>query len=133
MSKKVQDIIKNHKKLLLVHGFSLGLLLLGFVICRYAVFGTIHQMKDWPFLLLFVGIAVLLLSLFARKQNLPLFTALGYSLGFWLGALFHTEGVDPGGGKTDNLWIIWTAVFLGCILAGSILEVVMKWRKLLKK
>lgn len=133
MNKKAQGIIKNHKKLLLVHGFSLGLLLLGFVICRYVVFGTIHGMKEWPFDLLVVGMIVWLAAFLTRKQYVSLFTALGYSLGFLLGALFHTEGIDPGGGKTDNLWIIWTVVFLGFILTGSILEVIMKWRKLLKK
>ena len=54
-------------------------------------------------------------------------------VGFLAGTLFHAEGLDSGGGKTDNLWMIWTVVFLVCILAGVVLESVMKWRKLLKK
>lgn len=130
---KGKEILQKHKRLWLVHLLSFCVLLLGFIICRYAVFGVIHKMKEWPFDLLIVGIIALLISLVAGKQYVPWFTSAGYSLGFWLGALFHTEGYDSGGGKTDNLWIIWTMVFLGCILAGAVFEIVMKWWKLLKK
>lgn len=131
MSKR-QGFLQKHKKLFLVHLSCFGVLLLGFVICRYAVFGSIHGMKEWPVVLLLAGMVALLLSLVSGKQYMPLFTSIGYSLGFWLGALFHKEGTDPGGGKTDNLWIIWLLTFAGCILAGVVFEIVMKWRKLLK-
>lgn len=133
MSKGLQTFLQKHKKLFLVHLVSLGVLLLGFLICRYAVFGVIHGMKEWPLNLFLVGLIALLISLLAGKQYAPWFTSVGYSLGFWLGVLFHTEGYDPGGGKTDNLWIIWTIVFLACILAGFAVEVAGKWRRLLKK
>ncbi len=132
MSKGFKALLQQNKKVLLAHLISLGILLLGFLLCRYAFFG-LHGMKEWPIDLFKVGIAAILISLFARKQYVPWFVAGGYILGFWLGVLFHTEGTDPGGGKTDNLWIIWTVVFLGCILAGILCEIWMKWRKLLKK
>jgi len=133
MSKKLQNFLQEHKRLLLAHLLSLGVLLTGFVICRYAVFGVIHGMKEWPVDLLLVGLAVHLISLLARKQYAPWFASVGYSLGFWLGAIFHKEGFDQGGGRTDNLWQIWTVVFVLCILAGIVLEIVAKWRRLLKK
>ena len=132
MSKGFKALLQQNKKVLLAHLISLGILLLGFLLCRYAFFG-LHGMKEWPIDLFIVGIAAILISLLARKHYVPWFVMVGYILGFWLGVLFHTEGTDPGGGKTDNLWIIWTVVFLGCILAGILCEIWMKWRKLLKK
>ncbi len=132
MSKGFKALLQENKKVLFAHLISFGILLLGFVLCRYAFFG-LHGMKEWPVDLLIVGTAALFVSLLARKQYVPWFTAGGYVLGFCLGALFHTEGTDPGGGKTDNLWQIWTVVFVVCILTGTLLEVVMKWRRLLKK
>jgi len=132
MSKGFKALLQQNKKVLLAHLISFGILVLGFVLCRY-VFFDLHGMKEWPVDLFIVGLAVLLISLLARKQYVPWFTAIGYVLGFWAGVLFHTEGTDPGGGKTDNLWIIWIVVFLVCILAGILYEIWMKWRKLLKK
>lgn len=121
------------KKVLLNHLLSTGVLFLGFIICRYAVFGVFHNMKEWPVDLFVAGLLVHLISLLAKKQYVPWFISGGYSLGFWLGVIFHTEGFDPGGGRTDNLWQIWTVVFVLCILAGIVLEIVAKWRRLLKK
>lgn len=132
MSKGLQNFLQKHKKLFLVHLISLGVLLLGFILCRYAFFG-LHGMGEWPFDLLIAGLVALLISLLAGKQNAPWFTSVGYFLGFWMGVLFHTEGYDPGGGKTDNLWGIWMLVFLGCIVAGFLLELALKWWKLLQK
>lgn len=131
MSKGIQNFVQKYRRLLLVHLISLGVLLLGFLLCRY-VFFDLHGMKEWPFDLLMFGLVALLLSLLARKQYVPWFIAIGYALGFCMGVLFHTEGTDPGGGKTDNLWVIWTVVFLGCILAGVLFELALKWRRLLK-
>lgn len=132
MSKGFKALFQENKKVLLAHLISFGILLLGFVLCRYTFFG-LHGMKEWPLDLLIVGIAALLISLLARKQYVPWFITIGYVLGFWLGVLFHTEGTDSGGGKTDNLWIIWTIVFFVCIFAGVLFEIVKKWRKLLQK
>ena len=132
MSRNLKTFIQQYKPVYLAHLVSLGILLFGFVLCRFVFFG-LHGMKEWPVDLLVAGFVVLLVSLLAKKQFIPWFTASGYLLGFIAGVIFHTEGFDPGGGKTDNLWQIWTAVFVVCILAGIVFEIVMKWRKLLKK
>ena len=124
--------MEKNKKLLLTHGSSFGILLIGFLLCRF-VFFELHGMREWPFDLWIAGVVVILASLIARKQLVPWFTAVGYLLGFFAGLIFHTEGSDPGGGRTDNLWQIWTVVFAVCILVGVIFEIAMKWRKLLKK
>lgn len=122
--------MEKNKKLLLTHGISFGILLIGFLMCRFAFF-ELHGMREWPFDLWIAGVVVILVSLIAKKQLVPWFTTVGYFFGFLAGVIFHTEGVDPGGGRTDNLWQIWTIVFVVGILAGVIFEIVIKWRKLL--
>ena len=132
MSKRVSVFWQNYKRTLVLHLISFGVLLFGFLLCRYAFF-DLHGMKEWPVDLLIVGIVVLLISLLARKQYAPWFTSIGYFFGFWVAVIFHTHGFDPGGGKTDNLWGIWMVTFFVCILAGFLFEVILKWRNLLKK
>ena len=34
-----------------------------------------------------------------------------------------------GGGTTNNLWMIWTLVFLGLILAAAVAEIVYRFKK----
>ena len=135
---KGKEILKKvfhvDKGVLQTNLLSLVLLLLGFVVCRYVPFG-IDGMKEWewPVDLLLAGILALLILLIARKKYAPWFIPAGYFLGFLLGVLFHTEGTDPGGGKTDNLWQIWTLAFLACILIGIVTDTVIKWHRLLKR
>ena len=121
---------KNKKMILRLAPF--GILLLGFVLCRFAFFG-LHGMKEWSVNLLAAGLVIVTMSLITKKQIIAWFTSVGYLIGFFTGVLFHSEGFDPGGGKTDNLWQIWTIVFIVCAVAGAITETVRKWRKLVKK
>ena len=129
---KVKELLQKHKKLLVTHLIALGILLLGLILCRYVFLG-VHGMKEWPVVLFQFGLVALLVSLLARKQCAPWFTSVGYLFSFWVGVLFHTHGFDPGGGKTDNLWGIWMVTFLVCIFSGFLLEVILKWYRLLKK
>ena len=39
---------------------------------------------------------------------------------FAVGAVFQTDGLDAGGGKTNSLWIIWTVIFV-CFTLGAFL------------
>ena len=132
MSKWLSDFFKKHKKIFLIHLISIGILVISFVLCRYAFFG-LRGMNEWPFTLLLFGLAALLLSLLARKKCAPWFISAGYFIGFWIAVIFHTHGFDPGGGKTDNFWGIWMVAFFACILVGIFFEVGLKWWKLLKK
>ena len=132
MSKNFKAVIKQNKSKLFSYVFSFVILLIDLLLCRF-VFFRLHGMKEWPIDLFVAGLAVLLISLIARKRYVPWFTSAGYFVGFLVGIIFHKEGFDPGGGRTDNLWQIWTIVFVVCILAGIVFEIVIKWKKLLKK
>ena len=101
-----------------VHLISAAILLVDFLLCRYLFF-DLHGMKDWPVFMLGLGIAALVVSFLLKGQHLPLISANGYLAGFVSGLVFRTNGVDPGGGRTNNMWLIWLVVWLVFVLAGA--------------
>lgn len=52
----------------------------------------------------------------------------GYVVGFILAMIFNTDAVDPGGGRTNNAWIIWGTVFILSILIAVIWGFISKQR-----
>ena len=104
------------------------MLLFEFLLCRFAFF-KIHGMKEWPALLLAAGLAVILISCLLKVRSAAVFTDLGYISGFFIGALIHGKGADPGGGAADNLWIVWTVVFVCFILASLSCEFTVRMMK----
>ena len=90
-------------------------------LCRYFFF-DLHGMKEWPNLLAIVALVILLAAFFTKKFRLSVMVSLGYPAGFSIGLLLHRGSVDPGGGATDNLWIIWAVGLLIWILAGIVME-----------
>lgn len=87
----------------------------------------LHNMKDWPLILFAVGVIVIVTSglAFGRKM-LPVLTAAGYIAGFIAGYIFQSD-YDTG---LNSLWIIWTCVDLGAVLAGIAAEIFYGRRKL---
>ena len=116
-----------NKKNFILHLISLGILCICYVLTRY-VFFDLHGMKVWPLVLFVCGIVVIVVSFVAKANLVPIFTALSYITGFVVGAIFQTDGLDTGGGRTNNLWIIWTVVFL-CFTLASILTELFAARK----
>lgn len=113
------------KKTRIAHLVSLCVLWIGFLLCRFAFF-EIHGMKDGPFYLFLFGFMVLGLSFAAKAELVPIVTSLSYIIGFAAGVIFQTEGVDPGGGRSSNLWMIWTGVFVCAVLVSALGEMVKK-------
>lgn len=113
----------NNKKNAIAHLVSLGILCAGFVLTRY-IFFDFHGMKQLPLILLLCGIAVIGIAFLAKAKTVSAFTALAYIVAFAAGAIFQTDGVDAGGGRTNNLWIIWTVVFVCFIVAAVIMEII---------
>ena len=104
------------------HLMALGVLCAGYVMTRY-IFFDLHGMKQWPLVLFLCALAVIGLSMLLGGKMVPIDTALAYILGFALGAVFQKAGFDPGGGSTNNLWVIWTVVFVCFTLAAVLGEV----------
>lgn len=89
-----------------------------FLLCRFPLF-ALHGMKQWPGVLAGLGCLALLAAMVLKGRRLAVAAGLGYLAGFGAALLFHRQGLDPGGGRTDNFWIIWTVFYLLCLAAGA--------------
>lgn len=103
---------------------SLLVLIGSYLLFRYPLL-DLHGMKDWPFVLLIPGIiAVVTAGVILGKRIVPVFTTVGYILGFFGGFLFQSDYYDNGGGRLNNMWAIWTVSYLAVIAAGVIVEII---------
>ncbi|MCD8003314.1 MAG: hypothetical protein LUG88_05320 [Clostridia bacterium] len=108
---------------------SLDVLALSYgIIGSYPVY-ELHHMKEWPFDLFIFGVIVIAIAgLAVGAKFTPSLTAVGYAIGFIAGYLFQYDYVimaDSDGNVLEmgnSLWIIWTYVFVGSILAGIIID-----------
>ena len=106
----------------------LAVLAVGFILCRYILF-PMHGMIEWPGNLFAAGIVILTAAVMLKAKYVPYVTSAAYTLAFFLGVLFQSNGTDPGGGTTNNLWIIWTVAFGVMILLSVFVELLTKKRK----
>ena len=97
-------------------------LILSCVLCRFVL---IPDMKQWPWVLFALGCVVIMISAILKRKHIPLFASLGYLIAFIIGAVFHTNGIDAGGGATDNLWIIWIIAYICSIAVGIIVDLIL--------
>jgi len=109
------------KKRVIYLATCLAALGISYILCRYVFFDW-HGMKQFPDLLAAVSLAILLFAWVLKKQIAMLASIFGYIAGFAAGTIFQTDGIDPGGAKTNNWWIIWAAVFIACVLIGFAAE-----------
>ena len=107
---------------------SFATLCFGYFVIRYILF-DFHEMKQWPLVLLVGCVVVIVVSYLAHSKILPLVTSISYPLGFAVGAMFHTTTFDDAVGRTDNLWIIWTAVIMIAMIVSGIVEFIILKRK----
>ena len=112
--------LKN-KKCLVNHVIALGILLFGFVLGRY-VFFDVHGMKEFPVVLLVLGLVVMVASVVTTKTILPYFISAGYIIGFVSGFIFQATKIDSNGVSVNNLWVIWAVVYVAFIVLGFICE-----------
>ncbi|SDY53852.1 hypothetical protein SAMN05660462_00261 [Proteiniborus ethanoligenes] len=112
----------------ILRGISMiGLLGISYWLCRFS-FLKIHGMKQWPNLLAILSIVIIVIATIFENRIIPVVTVVGYIGGFVLAMIFNTDGVDPGGGRTNNAWIIWGTVFIFSIMAGIIWGFISKKR-----
>ena len=93
-------------------------LAVSFIVIRFPLY-PLHRMKQWSLILFVAALLVtLVFGVFLKFIYSPILTACGYTLGFFLALAVHSVSYDAGGGKLDNLWIIWTIALLCEILTG---------------
>ena len=112
---------------------SVGALVIGFALIRFLLFG-LHGMKQWPLILMLLCLAVIIISFTVKAKTTSIATAVSYIIGFFLACILQTNGVDPGGGRTNNLWVIWTIIIIVAVTVSGIVEYYNKiWNKRKKK
>ena len=109
------------KKLIVHHAIALGILVVGFILCRY-IFFDIHGMKEFSKVLLILGLIVMAISALCKKKVFPYFIPLGYIVGFVFGFIFQVTKIDANGVSVNNLWVIWAVVNVTFIAIGIICE-----------
>jgi transcriptional regulator with XRE-family HTH domain len=103
----------------LIWAFGAGVALcLCYVLSRHDVLGTWHGMEEWPLNLFVSGLLIIAISAFANGHRVMISVPVGYLAGFILAAIFNSDGTDPGGGRINNGWIVWTFSFLIIVVAG---------------
>ena len=117
--------MKNIKRLITAF-LSAALLLAGYVLTRYVLF-DLHGMKQWPMTLLVIGGLVAGVAWFLKARIIPLAASAAYTISFFIGELLQTNSIDAGGTATNNLWIIWTGVYLISILIAFIAELIVRF------
>ena len=111
-----------------------GVLFLGYLLCGH-VFLFLHGMRQWPIILLILGLFVIALSAVSNYRKVMISTVVGYVVGFACGMLFNWDTYHPERGPgvySNNSWSIWTLVFLGFIVAGIVWQHVDKHIKKMK-
>lgn len=53
-----------------------------------------------------LSIAIIVISIILGDQRTSAAAGIGYMGGFILAMILNTDGVGPGGGRTNNAWII---------------------------
>ena len=105
-----------------------GVFGISYFLCRFAFYG-LHGMKQWPNFLAIVGLIIIVTASLLGNRIISISTIVGYMGGFILAMIFHTHGLDQGGGGTNNAWKIWGGVFISSILIGLILNYIFKYRR----
>ena len=104
---------------------SVVALCLCFILCRFTFIES-HGSYQYPVVLFVVGIVAVIIAAIFDGRKIMINTVVGYVGGFALGIFFGVDGVDQGGGATNNWWVIWTVSFIAIIIAGIIWEIVSK-------
>ena len=121
----MKEYISKNKMSLISHGIALGVLLVGFILGRY-VFFDVHGMKEFPTTLLILGLVVMVISAITSKKVLPYFISAGYIIGFVFGFLFQVTKMDANGVSANNLWVIWSGVYVAFIIVGFLCDAFLK-------
>ena len=121
----MKEYIAKHKVSLINHVIGLGILMVGFALGRY-VFFDVHGMKEFPVTLLVLGLAVMLSSVLTVQKVLPYFISAGYIIGFVFGFLFQVTKMDANGISANNLWVIWSGVYVAFIIVGFLCDAFLK-------
>ena len=97
-----------------------------FILLHYSPLGAVHGRSDAALIVAIFGVFSLLIAYIFSFKYLMVTATLGYIPALLLGVIFNTDGVDGGGGVTNNLWQIWLVSYWVFIGVGLILDIIKK-------
>lgn len=109
---------KNQGKL---HLLSLGILLLSYGVIHWVLWDGGGILGTGKFLALFT-LVIIVCSFLMGGRLTPIITSGGYFVSFLAAFFLQKDGVDPGGGRTNNMWSIWILTFVGFFVLSLFLE-----------
>lgn len=83
---------------------SIAILIVSFLICRFALF-DMHKMKQFPLVLLIAGGLFIGISMLFGCSRFPLFASLGYPVSFAAGLIFSQDYADPTGRNDPEQYV----------------------------
>lgn len=95
----------------------IGLLAISYWICRFAFF-EMHGMIQWPTILAILSIVTIVSATIFGNRIVSIAPVIGYMGGFIIAMAFSSDTIDPGGGQSNNAWIIWGIVLISSVLIG---------------
>ncbi len=104
--------------------FSLSVALL-----HYSPLSNVHGRSDAAIIVAIFGVLSLVISYLLNLKVLTLTATFGYILALIIAFLFQSNGVDPAGGTTNNLWQIWLVSYWIMLAAGLIADIFIKRKK----
>ena len=96
---------------------------ISFLLCQHDFF-VVQKSEQWPIILFLFGITIIIISSLFYLKKTMVFTVSGYIFGYLFAKILNKNGIDPGGGRTNNLWMIWLISFLIIIIIGIIWEII---------
>ncbi len=115
--------LNKQKRLVLFIG-----LIMSFIIVRYVLFGQ-HGMKQWPVVMLIVGMVLVLLSFLLKLDTTYWLMNVGYIVCYFIGFVFQSESYDLGGGLLNDFWKIWLISYISFFVVGIFVDIIDKKRR----
>lgn len=103
------------------------ILALSYGVFRYVLF-SLHGMKQWPTILMYVGFVVIFLAILFKGKWTALAAGLGYPLGILGAYLFQKDTLDPVEGMKNNFWYLWMFIMLATVIVGILADIYTKRR-----
>ena len=70
-------------------------------------------------------LAIIIISFGLKAKMTSITSSISYIIGFFFAYIFQKDGVDNGGGRTNNLWIIWTMIIIMAVIVSGIVEYIL--------
>lgn len=101
---------------------SSSIFVLSMLLLQFSPLNEFHGRSDAPIIVGAFGVLALLISFAFSLKPLNIMATGGYLLALAIGVIFQSDGVDPGGGLTNNWWKIWFFTYWAFLGIGAVIS-----------